>query len=116
MTDVTEMTEADEAEAEYNQGVEEGYAHAVEVWEPDSERNEFDCSDGRGQKALDSAREGLACLLYRQTSQILVQYIHEHHSDFGLDANYLRGFTVGMRRALDERNANVWLTSLPGYH
>jgi hypothetical protein len=36
---------------------------------------------------------------------MLVEHINNHHSDFGLDDNYVRGFARGMRNALDGRNA-----------
>jgi hypothetical protein len=102
---MTDEAEYNEAESDYEQGLEQGYCYAVECWEDD--------------KALPGSslpdREGLACLLYRQPRQMLNEHIYDHHKDFGLDDNYVRGFAQGMRNALDERNANGWLTSLPGY-
>jgi hypothetical protein len=90
--------EYDESQIEYEEGSEAGYAYASEEW--DEQRD----------------REGLTGLVYRQPRQMLWQSIQDWKDCHGCPDAYLRGFQAGMVKALDERDAHEWLSTLPGYH
>jgi hypothetical protein len=89
---------------EYDEGLREGYEHASEQWS-----NEWD-DDQR------ATREYLTCLVYREPRQLLWERIQDWKSCHGCPDAYLRGFEAGLYKALDERDANEWLSTLPGYH
>jgi hypothetical protein len=100
-----------ETEADYEQGVEQGRERATEVWDdPDGCRYM-----GEESQKL-AAREALACLVFRQPDTLLRQRVEEWTSCLGCEDAYVRGHMVGLREALDEREADQWLTTLPGYH
>ena len=72
--------------------------------------SEFCCGSGGGP----SVRETIAALLYRQPRQMISEYI-QNIEGFDLHDAYLRGFKAGMYKALGQRNADEWLSGLPGY-
>jgi hypothetical protein len=83
----------------YDKGFDLGRAYAAEQWQ--------------------RSPVWVATLIYREPRQKLWDEILNWAGWQGYTSrpvDWVRGFAAGMRKALDDHDANEWLTALPGYH